>query len=47
MPFQFHILQKCKTCRFHKDTPLSEKWQNIQGNVNHKACLRSSVENNK
>ena len=35
MPFRVHILQKRKVCIIHKDTPFSEKWQNVHGNIIH------------
>ena len=39
-----HILQKSKVYIIHKDTPFSEKWQNIHGNVIHIANLLTSIE---
>ena len=47
MPFYVHILQKSKVCNIHKDTPLSEKWQNIHGNAIHIANLITSNEDKK
>ena len=43
MPFYVHILQKSKVYIIHKDTPFSEKWQNIHGNVIHIANLLTSI----
>ena len=42
--FYVHILQKSKVYIIHKDTPFSEKWQNIHGNVIHIANLLTSIE---
>ena len=47
MPFHVHILQKSKVCIIHKDAPLSEKWQNVHGNVIHKANLLTSIGDTK
>ena len=33
-----------KVCIIHKDTPFSEKWQNVYGNVIHLANLLTSIE---
>ena len=41
------ILQKSKVCNIHKDTPFSEKWPNIHGNVIHIANLPTSIEDKK
>ena len=42
MPFHVHILQKIKVCIIYKDTPFSEKWLNVYGNVIHIANLLTS-----
>ena len=47
MPFPVHILQKSKVCIIHKDTPFSDKWQNVPGNVIHIANLLTSIGNKK
>ena len=36
-----------KVCIIHKDTPFSEKWQNVHGNVIHIANLLNSIEDKK
>ena len=46
MPFHVHILQK-KLCIIHKDTPFSEKWQNVHCNINHIANLLTSIGDKK
>ena len=47
MPFYVYILQKSKVYNIHKDTPFSEKWQNIHGNVIHIANLLTLIEDKK
>ena len=47
MPFHVHILHKRKVCIIPKDTPFSEKWQNIHGNVIHIANLLTSIGDKK
>ena len=47
MPFHVHILQKSKVCIIHKDTPFSEKWQNVNGNVIHIATKPTLIEGKK
>ena len=47
MSFHVHILQKSKVCIIHKDTPFSEKLQNVHGNVIHIANLLNSIEEKK
>ena len=47
MPFHVHVLKKNKVCIIQKDTPFSEKWQNVHGNVIHKANLLNSTEDKK
>ena len=44
MHFYVHILLKRKVCFIHKDTPFSEKWHNVHGNVIHIANLLTSIE---
>ena len=43
MAFHVHILQKSKVCIILKDTPFSEKWQNVHGNVIHIANLLTLI----
>ena len=45
--FYVYILQKSKVYKIHKDTPFSEKWQNIHGNVIHIANLFTLIEDKK
>ena len=47
MPFHVHILLKSEVCIIHKDTPFSEKWKNVHGNVIHIASLLTSIEDKK
>ena len=47
MPFHVHILQKSKVCIIHNDTPFSEKWLIVHGNVIHIADLLTSIEDKK
>ena len=47
MPFHVDILQKSKVCIIHKDTPFSEKWQNVHGNVIHKVNLLTLIGDKK
>ena len=47
MPFHVHILQKSKVCIIHKDTPFSEKWLSVHGNVIHIANLLTSIGDTK
>ena len=47
MPFYVYILQKSKVYIIHKDTPFSEKWQNIHCNVIRIANLVTSIEDKK
>ena len=47
MPCHVHILQKIKVCIIHKDTPFSEKWQNVHGSVIHKANLPTLIKDKK
>ena len=47
MPFHVHILQKTTDCIIHKDTPFSEIWQNVHGNVIHIDYLLTSIEDKK
>ena len=44
MAFNVHLLQKSKVYIIHKDTPFSEKWQKIHGNVIHIANWLTSIE---
>ena len=44
MPFMYIYYKKSKVYIIHKDTPFSEKWQNIHGNVIHIANLLTSIE---
>ena len=44
MPFHVYVLQNSKVCIIHKDTPFSEKWQNVHGNVIHIADVLTSIE---
>ena len=45
--FSCNILQKSKVCNTRKDTPFSEKWQNVHGNVIHIANLLTSIGDKK
>ena len=47
MPFHVHMLHKKKVCIIHKDTPFSEEWKNVHGNVIHIADLLNSIEDKK
>ena len=47
MHFRVHILQKSKVCIIHKDTPLSEKWLIVHGNVIHIANFLTSIGDKK
>ena len=47
MPFHVHILQNIQVCIIHKDTPFSEKWQDVHGNVIHIANLLTSIGDKK
>ena len=47
MPFHVHILQQSIVYIIHKDTPFSEKWQNVHGNVIYIANLLNSIEDKK
>ena len=47
MPFHVHILQKNKVCIIHKDTSLSEKWQNVHGNLIHITNSLNSIADKK
>ena len=47
MPFHVHILQKSNVRIIHKDTPFSEKWLNVHGNVIHIANLPTSIGDKK
>ena len=47
MSLHIDILQKSKACIIHKDTPFSEKWQNVHGNVIHIANLLTSIGDKK
>ena len=44
MPFLCTNITKNKVCVIHKDTPFSEKWQKVHGNVTHIANLLNSIE---
>ena len=39
--------KKKQSLLIHKDTPFSEKWQNIHGNVIHIANFLTSIEDKK
>ena len=45
--FSCTYITKSKVYTIHKDTPFSEKWLNVHGNVIHIANLLASIEDKK
>ena len=43
----FIYYEKSKVCIIHKETHISEKWQNVDGNVIHIADLLTSIDDKK